>query len=205
MWKRNKLCYFQPVCWFFCVSFYLWNFTKKVLGKTLPITTTCIFVSIIFLIILTFHYQHILILCPSVTCLMEYLIMDWLIWAWINNIYIINLKPVFLWTVLYFWCNVYFSPFYLIRYAHNTLMSVHTTGQHGRYHQKIPLFRFRKRKWTAVSVTVNVGACLALAHALWLMTEWPEWWILFDRDNAMLGGITFWEFDLLTTDLHNNY
>ena len=27
----------------------------------------------------------------------------------------------------------------------------------------------------------------------------------FDRDNAMLGGITFWEFDLLTADLRNNY
>ena len=27
----------------------------------------------------------------------------------------------------------------------------------------------------------------------------------FDRDNAMLGGITLGELDLLTIDLHDNY
>ena len=35
-----------------------------------------------------------------------------------------------------------------------------------RMTQNIPLFRFRKRKQTAVSVTANVGACLVRAHAL---------------------------------------
>ena len=58
----------------------------------------------------------------------------------------------------------------LIKYAHNTIMSVRTTGWHERYHRKIPLFCLRKRKQTAVSMTANVCVCLACAHALWLMT-----------------------------------
>ena len=61
------------------------------------------------------------------------------------------------------------SALFLIKYTHNT---------YARMTRKIPLFRFRNRKRTAVSVTSNIGACLAGAHALWMMTEWPEWWML---------------------------
>ena len=91
------------------------------------------------------------------------------------------------------------------KYSHNTLMSVRTTGWRKLYHRKIPLLHFQKSKQIAVRVTENVGAYLARAHALWLITEWPAWWMLFDCNNAMLGGITSWEFDLLKTDLRNNY
>ena len=88
--------------------------------------------------------------------------------------------------------GIYSSHFQLIKYAHNTLISVCMTGWHKRYHQKIPLFSFRKRKRTDVSVTENVGACLAHAHALWLMTEWPEWWMLLTVIMPWLAESLFW-------------
>ena len=78
--------------------------------------------------------------------------------------------------------------------------------------RKIQLFRFRKRKQTAVSVTVNVdtfwhvpGACMINENhqADDGVTSMMN---AFDHDNAMLGRITFFgELDLLISDLHDNY
>ena len=78
--------------------------------------------------------------------------------------------------------------------------------------RKIPLFRFRKRKQTAVSVTANVDTCWHV-HGACMRTDnhqaddgMTSMMNSFDRDTDMLGRITiFGELDRLISDLHDNY
>ena len=61
----------------------------------------------------------------------------------------------------------------MMKYAHNTY-----DGRIWMIPLEDKLFYFWKRRWTAVSLTANDGACWVRAHTLWLKTEWPALEIL---------------------------
>ena len=76
------------------------------------------------------------------------------------------------------------------QYAHERMYDVMT--------QKIPLSCFRKRMRKSVRVTANVYTCWRVPGAC-MITENHQAYDgvtsmmnAFDRDNAMLGRITFW-------------
>ena len=73
----------------------------------------------------------------------------------------------------------------LIKYAHITY--------DGRT-QKIPsedtLFYFRRRRWTAVSMTANDGACWVRAHTFVIGDGVTSIGNAFDRGSVGLGEIT---------------
>ena len=75
---------------------------------------------------------------------------------------------------------------YMIKYAHNT---------YGGRTRKIPsedtLFYFRWRRWKAVSMTENDGACWVSAHTFVIDEGVTSIGNAFNRGSSKLGKITF--------------